>query len=153
MRRNKLNRRKNSKSPVRVLAGEIQQLEQRSLLTGTVTIALVGNNLTVTGDSGNNDVRIEVSTDGGVTAQGYVDTTFFDGVQRPLNLTKIKFGGTIYKAGQLVTLVTPEDLAELDGALVLGNLTVNMARQLEQALAGMWQERLASMQSTGGDGC
>ena len=27
------------------------------------------------------------------------------------------------------------------------------ARQLEQALAGMWQERTTSMQSTGGDGC
>lgn len=78
MSRNKLSRRKNAKKAVHVLAGEIQQLERRSLLTGTVTIAITpgtGTNppsLTVTGDRSNNDVRIEVSTLGGITAQGVV---------------------------------------------------------------------------------
>lgn len=127
MSRSKLNRRKNAKRAVRVLAGEVQQLERRSLLTGTVTIALVGNNLTVTGDSGNNDVRIEVS-EAGVTAQGYVDSN--DDI--PINLTKIKFGGVTYKAGELVELVSAEDLAELEGALVLGNLIVNMGAGNDQ---------------------
>lgn len=121
MSRSKMNRRKNARKTARVTASEIQQLEQRALPTGTVAIALQGNNLTITGDSGNNDIKITVNDQTGVTAQGFVDTVNND---KPVNLTKLTFGGHTYKKGEVVTLVSPENLATAAG--VLGNLTVKM---------------------------
>ena len=121
MSRSKMNRRKNARKTARVTASEIQQLEQRALPTGTVAIALQGNNLTITGDAGNNDIKITVNDQTGVTAQGFVDTV---NNNKPVNLTKLTFGGHTYKQGEVVTLVSPENLATAAG--VLGNLTVKM---------------------------
>ena len=120
MSRSRKNRRKNVPQASRCVAGEVQQLECRTLPAGTVGIVLTGNNLTITGDQNANDIHITVNNETGVTAQGYVNTSN----NGPVNLTKLTFKGQTYKAGESVTLVSAADLATAQGTL--GDLTVNM---------------------------
>ena len=65
MPRNFRNSRRNLRKFSGVVPGQIEQLETRSLLTGTVNVVLsASNSLTITGDDDNNAINIDISEDG-----------------------------------------------------------------------------------------
>lgn len=88
------------------IPSEVQTLEPRALLAGVVNVAISkAGNVTITGDSKDNAVTVNVDADG-------VSIIGFDG-------TKIKFDGETSDAGEEVQLTDGD-------AEIPGKLTVNM---------------------------
>lgn len=99
----------NSVSPL-----EIQQLEPRTLLTGTVTLALsAAGDISVTGDSKDNNVTVEVDS-GGIHVTG-------------LSGTSLRYGKMIHAAGDTVTLPMASVIRDLRVDMKGGNDTLTIA--------------------------
>lgn len=98
---------------------EVQTLERRSLLTGTVTVSFASNVLTLTGDGKGNEVDVDVvATDTGVQ----ISVTGLEG-------TQIKFGAEILEAkdftptaafGIVANLAGGSDILSIDVGEELG---------------------------------
>lgn len=73
---------------------EIQQLERRSLLTGTVLVTFASNAVTITGDNKGNEVSVDVASSGVITITGQNDT-------------KVSFLGVIHESEDPVVLPAP----------------------------------------------
>lgn len=83
---------------------EVQQLEPRALLAGTVLVTFASNAVTITGDNKANGVIVDVTESGAVTITG-------------LDGTKVRFGGEVFDAEE------PVDLPVSTAAL---GITVNL---------------------------
>ena len=128
----------NSVSPL-----EIQQLEPRTLLTGTVTLALsAAGDISVTGDSKDNNVTVEVDS-GGIHVTG-------------LSGTSLRYGKMIHAAGDTVTLPIPSVIRDLRVDMKGGNDTlsftstgeVNVGRDVDIDM-GAGNDRLTIADSAG----
>lgn len=63
---------------------EVQQLEAKQVLTGTVAVALSGNNVVITGDNESNDVQFLVDSAAGLTVVGLNGTLIKVGNAAPV---------------------------------------------------------------------
>ncbi len=93
---------------------DIQQLESRQLLTGTVTVAVSkAGDISVSGDSKDNDVFVEVNADN-VTIVGNSGTS-------------LKVGKTVIAPGVPVVVPRPASIRDLDVNLHGGNDSIDIS--------------------------
>lgn len=118
--RRRLRRRSGSSICPTSLAAEVQSLERRSLPTGTVTAALSGQSLTIGGDNLDNNILIEIRTDG-IFLTGLPDEG-----SDPATFTKIQFGGETFSAGEEVQLTNAPTLKHLTILMRGGNDNVRI---------------------------
>ena len=115
------------------LSAELQQLEPRTLPTGTVTAVVSGQSVTITGDKLDNAILIEVREDGVFLTGLAGETSETD--------TTLKFGGEPVAVSTPVQLTTTPSLKNLTIQMSDGNDNVRM--EVGTALPGPSPDPLA----------
>lgn len=92
---------------------EIQQLEQRALLAGTVLVTFASNVATITGDNKSNSIDVDVDAGGVITITGQEGT-------------KVSFGGVVRDAEDPLVLPSPTAALGINVSLRGGSDAINL---------------------------